>query len=59
MKKFRDLSATTIESSQSNLFQFAPKMSYPLDEWVKADPEFWKQSAPAAAPKKAKPAAKP
>ena len=59
MKRLRELSAAAIESSQSNLFQFSPKMSYPMDEWVNADPDFWKQGAPAAAPKKAKPPAKP
>ena len=62
MTKFRELSAAAIESSQSNLFAFAPKLSYPSDEWIKADPTFWKPSgAPAAAPKKTqeKPPAKP
>jgi len=54
------LSAAAIESSQTNLFAFNPRMSYPADEWVKADPEFWKPkaaAAPAAAGKK--PAEKP
>jgi hypothetical protein len=42
-----------IESNESNLFMFNPKMSYVSDDWVKADPEFWKpKAAPAAAPKK-------
>lgn len=64
MKKLRDLSAAAIESSETQLFQFAPKMSYPPDEWIKADPEFWQPKATAAstgATKKpaAKPAAKP
>jgi hypothetical protein len=56
MKKFSELEAATIESSQHNWFVFSPKMSYPSDDWVKADPDFWK--AKAAAPKKmeAKPA---
>jgi hypothetical protein len=27
------------------LFAFNPKMSYPRDEWVKADPDFWAQKA--------------
>ena len=49
MKKIRELSAASIESVESNLFQFAPKMSYVSDDWVKADPDFWK-------PKAAKPA---
>ena len=42
MKKLAALSAAAIESSQTNLFAFNPRMSYPADEWVKADPEFWK-----------------
>ena len=59
MKKFRELLAAAIESSQHNLFVFSPKMSYVSDEWIKADPDFWKPKASAAAPKKAaeKPAA--
>jgi hypothetical protein len=55
MKKLEELSAAAIESSESNLFMFNPKMSYVSDDWVKADPEFWKPkpaAAPAAAPKK-------
>ena len=31
---------------------FNPKISYPADEWVKADPGFWKLK-PAAPAKKA------
>ena len=45
MKRLRELSAAAIESSETNLFQFAPKMSYVSDEWVKADPDFWKPKA--------------
>jgi len=52
MKKFSELLAVTIEFSQHNLFAFTPSMSYPRDEWIKADPDFWKPK-PAAAPKKA------
>ena len=53
LKKFSELEAAAIESSQHNWFVFNPKMSYPADEWVKADPDFWKPKAsPAAAPKK-------
>ncbi len=47
MKKLSDLSAAAIESSQTNLFMFNPRESYPPDTWVKADPEFWKPSPPA------------
>ncbi len=41
MKKLDDLEASCISSHQTNLFAFNPKMSYPRDEWVKADPDFW------------------
>lgn len=41
MKKIEDMEAPCIESVQTNLFMFNPKMSYPADAWVKADPDFW------------------
>jgi hypothetical protein len=53
MKKFGDLLAGAIEFSQQNLFVFSPAMSYVSDEWIKADPDFWKPKPHAAAPKKA------
>ena len=53
MKKMAELEASCISSSQSNLFQFNPKNSYPPEEWVKAD-SFWKPKP--AAPAAAKPA---
>ena len=40
-KKLSELTAASVESSQTNLFVFNPKMSYPSEEWIKADP-FWK-----------------
>lgn len=40
-KRASELAAACLESSQSNLFQFNPKMSYPRKEWVNADPAFW------------------
>jgi hypothetical protein len=55
MKKLGELSAACIESSQTNLFQFNPKMSYPPEEWIKADPEFWKPKMAAAMKKTATP----
>jgi hypothetical protein len=42
MKQMRELSAAAIESSESNLFTFNPRMSYVSEEWTKADPEFWR-----------------
>jgi hypothetical protein len=55
MKKLSELSAACIESSQTNLFQFNPKMSYPAEEWIKADPDFWKPTMTAAVKKTATP----
>jgi hypothetical protein len=55
MKRLGELESSAVEFSQNNLFQFNPAMSYPRDEWVKADPEFWKTNA-TAAPKAMKPA---
>ena len=54
MKKLAELSASSIETEQVNLFQFNPKMSYPQEEWIKADREFWRPKV--AAPVAAKPA---
>ena len=63
MKKLAELEQAAVEFSQSNLFQFSPSMSYPRDEWVKADPDFWKPKAGAGTmtpmKKEEKPAAKP
>jgi len=52
MKKVRELTAACIESEQTNLFEFSPKMSYADPDWVAADP-FWKPKAAAPAAKKA------
>ena len=53
MKQLRELSAATIESSESNLFGFNPRMSYVSEEFTKADPDFWGvKTAVAAHPKK-------
>ena len=53
MSRIRELTASCVDSVQTNLFQFNPKMSYPAEEWIKADP-FWKPKA--AAKKSAAPA---
>jgi hypothetical protein len=42
MKKLDELVAASVESDQHQLFMFNPHMSYVLDEWIKADPDFWK-----------------
>lgn len=59
MKRLRELEASAVESIQSNLFQFNPRESYVSEDWVKADPDFWKPKpakAPATGAKKEKPA---
>ncbi len=56
MKKLNELTATTVDSSETNLFMFNPRMSYVAEDWIKADPDFWKIKPMAAA---AKPAKKP
>ena len=56
LKRVRELTALCIDKQQTNLFEFSPKMSYPDEEWIKADP-YWKPkaAAPAAAKKPATP----
>jgi hypothetical protein len=53
MKRLRELEHAAFASAPSHqLFQFNPRMSYPPDAWVVADPDFWKpKMVPAAAPK--------
>ncbi len=54
MKKLDESAARSIESSENQLFQINPNMSYVSEEMIKADP-FWKPkmgAAPAAMPKK-------
>ena len=48
-KRLAELSASCLESSQSNIFEINPKISYPPEEWIKAEPDFWKPK-PTAAP---------
>jgi hypothetical protein len=57
MRKLAELTAATVDSSETNLFVFNPRMSYVADDWIKADPDFWKPK-PAAATA-AKPTKKP
>lgn len=52
MKKLGALSAACVEAVRTNLFQFNPKMSYVPDEWIKADPGFWRVKTEAAPEKK-------
>lgn len=57
MKKLNDLTAATVDSSETNLFAFNPRMSYVGEDWIKADPEFWKPKPAASAKPAKKPAA--
>jgi hypothetical protein len=52
LKRLNSLIEASVESSDHELYQFNPHMSYVSEDWVMADPEFWK-------PKPAAPAAKP
>lgn len=56
-KKMRELRAAAIDTDRFELYSVNPKQSYVSEEWIKADPEFWKPKAAAASA--AKPAAKP
>lgn len=56
-KQLDEFNRDGLESSESQLFTFSPKMSYAPKEWVEADPEFWSPkggATPAAKPHTAK-----
>jgi len=58
--KLTDFAKEGLESSETELFVFSPKMSYVSKEWVDTDPEFWApKPAPAAKPAAEKKEAKP
>jgi hypothetical protein len=40
-KKMADLTAAAVESSTTNLLAVNPKMSYVVDSWKTASPDFW------------------
>jgi hypothetical protein len=61
LKKLRELeTAALVSAATHQLFQFNPRMSYPPDAWVVADPDFWKPklAGPPAAKKSDKEPAK-
>ncbi|NYF91252.1 hypothetical protein RBB79_16655 [Tunturiibacter empetritectus] len=41
LKRLEALEASCVESRQSNLFRIAPTMSYPPEQLVQAEPDFW------------------
>jgi hypothetical protein len=51
LKKFGDLYAECCEASQHQLFAFNPHQSYVQEEWIKADPSFWKPTPVATSAK--------
>jgi hypothetical protein len=57
MKKLEELIGSAVERSDHELFSINARQSYVPEEWIKADPAFWKPK-PAVAPS-AKPAATP
>ena len=59
MKKLAETEAACVESSQQQLFAVNPHMSYVADDWIKADPEFWKPKSMARPAKPAAEAKKP
>jgi len=58
MKKLNELSASCMESHESNLFAINPRISYVSAETMASDPTFWKRAAAPAAEHK-KPEEKP
>jgi len=48
-QQLRDFARAGMAASETKLFAFSPKMSYPSDEWVARDPQFWKPKAATAA----------
>lgn len=56
-KRLAQLEEAAVASIRVDLFSFSPKMSYVPDDWVKADPAYWKPKA-AATPKAAAGSAK-
>jgi hypothetical protein len=45
LRRLGELEASAVDSSEHQLFVLNPKMSYPSDETIKGDPDFW-QSKP-------------
>jgi hypothetical protein len=52
LKKLDAMMADCVESHNTNLFAFSPKMSYPPQAWTDAEPGYWKQPKMGAEKKK-------
>jgi hypothetical protein len=48
-KKMRELRAATIDADRYELYEVNPVQSYPSEDFIKADPTFWKPKPMAAA----------
>jgi len=44
-KKIRELRAACIENDRNELYSVNPVQSYVSDDWIAADPQFWKKTA--------------
>lgn len=44
IEKVEELSAASIEATVTNLFEINPRMSYPPQDWITREPDFWKGS---------------
>jgi hypothetical protein len=49
----RELRAAAIDADRYELYSVNPAQSYVSEDWIKADPEFWKPKPAAAAAKPA------
>jgi hypothetical protein len=49
MRKLDESFWGAIDSTRTELFSINPKQSYPEEQWLKGDPDFWKPKAEAAA----------
>jgi hypothetical protein len=47
--QLQEFARTGVVSGENRLLAFSPKMSYPSDEWVASDPEYWKPKVVTAA----------
>jgi hypothetical protein len=50
MSEMQKLIAETLQNSETNVYAIRPTMSHVPDEWVKADPAFWRQELPPPPP---------
>jgi hypothetical protein len=57
MRKLDEAFWAALDSAHSEFFAINPKQSYPEEQWLKGDPEFWKPKAGEVASKTTKPAA--